>query len=66
MTTDLDIVGACIGRTIVLQPTLHLRLVKRTVPAEVGTARTVTILQQLWADLYSPDKEWRDVPTEEE
>lgn len=55
-----------IGRTCMFQPTLHLRFVKRDVPYRAGTVQTVTILQQLWADTYSPDKEWRDVPMEEE
>ena len=56
----------CFGRTSMFQPTPHLRFVKRDVPVQAGIVRTVTILQQLWADVYSPDKEWRDVPTEEE
>ena len=57
--------GARFGRTSMFHPPPHLRFVKRDVPAQAGTVRTVTILQQLWADVYSPDKEWRDVPTEE-
>lgn len=56
----------CFARTSMFQPTPHLRFVKRDVPVQAGIVRTVTILQQLWADVYSPDKEWRDVPTEEE
>jgi hypothetical protein len=48
-TKDSD----CLNTVVLMKPTSNLRWSKD------GK------LQQLWADLYSTETEWRDVPTEE-
>lgn len=74
MTDEVNklIVGPGIVQTSLFQPTPNFRFLNKTVQArfsattDTQAAVKMPVLQQLWADVYSPDKEWRDVPTEEE
>jgi hypothetical protein len=65
MDNKLDCSAPIITRGKVFQPTPILRFIERLVPRGEHTAR-VRVLQQLWADMYSHESEWRDVPLEEE
>lgn len=57
---------ATLGRCVNWQPTVKLRFVERIVTMNGNTVKTMTVLQQLWADMCSQNKEWRDVPVETE
>ena len=59
--------GATLTRGKVFQPTMMLRFVERqTLLNNDLMLSKIMVLQQLWADMYSQEKEWRDVPLEEE
>jgi len=66
MNNKLDCSPAVITRGKVFQPTQRLRFIERLTPIDEHTVITVRVLQQMWADLYSPETDWRDVPLEEE
>lgn len=53
-----------ITRGRIFHPSNHLRFIERVVFLDEQTGTKVRILQQLWFDINSQEKEWRDIPLE--